>query len=220
MEIRLVYQKGRSASQVLRLARDETVIGRQSGSDIRIPSGEVSRRHCVLRKEDGVLTVEDLQSVNGTFVNGEPVVAKEVIRPGDRLQIGPVTFVVEYEWTPDVIDRMRQKRGGRPVRVVEPIEDEEELPEAEILEDEELEAVVLEDEEVAVLADDDVAPIVAEEDLSIEVPEEDATAAVLELADEGWQMPEPQDFRDILSGLDDASPPGGRKRRPGTQRDG
>src|SRR5262245_12801070 len=97
MEVRLVFQKGRGRSQVLRLQKTETVIGRQSGSDIRIPSDEVSRRHCILRKENGALTVEDLQSVNGTYVNGRPVVMRVVVRSGDRLQVGPATFLVEYE---------------------------------------------------------------------------------------------------------------------------
>jgi pSer/pThr/pTyr-binding forkhead associated (FHA) protein len=47
--------------------------------------------------ENGIVTVEDLESVNGTFINGKRVGDVEVVHPGDHLSIGPVTFVVEYE---------------------------------------------------------------------------------------------------------------------------
>src|SRR5207244_5197864 len=60
-------------------------------------SAAVSRRHCVLRIDNGSVNVEDLDSVNGTFINGQRVVGKQVLRPGDRLEIGPLQFMVEYE---------------------------------------------------------------------------------------------------------------------------
>lgn len=178
MEVRLVYQKGRSRSQVLRLQRDETLIGRQSGCDVRIPSEDVSRRHCVLRKENGVLTVEDLQSVNGTFVN-DRLVTRAVVRSGDRLQVGPATFLVEYERAPTSTLPTQRSRNTQPLEPEMVGEMVEELPEAEILE-EEVEAEIIEE---------DLSPIVEEvEELPVaDILEdnEDANAAVLELVD--WE---------------------------------
>jgi pSer/pThr/pTyr-binding forkhead associated (FHA) protein len=58
----------------------------------------VSRLHCrLLVGADGLVRVEDLGSVNGTLINGTPIHGLEVVRPGDRLGLGPVTFVVEYD---------------------------------------------------------------------------------------------------------------------------
>jgi pSer/pThr/pTyr-binding forkhead associated (FHA) protein len=75
-------------------------MGRGQGCVVRIPSADVSRLHCRLRIEaDGLVRVEDLESVNGTFINGTQIHGLEIVRPGDRLGLGPVTFVVEYEMT-------------------------------------------------------------------------------------------------------------------------
>src|SRR5947209_7266399 len=97
MEVRLVIEQGKTRKRTFHLSHDEGVIGRQSGCAIRIPSPEVSRRHCVLRVRNGYVTVEDLKSSNGTQLNGEDVKGAQVVRPGDRLRIGPVTFIVEYQ---------------------------------------------------------------------------------------------------------------------------
>src|SRR5207244_4199000 len=75
---------------------EETIVGRRRDCDLRIRSSEVSRRHCLLSFQDGVLHVEDLDSVNGTFVNGVRVSGRQVVRPGDRLDVGPIQFLVEY----------------------------------------------------------------------------------------------------------------------------
>jgi pSer/pThr/pTyr-binding forkhead associated (FHA) protein len=108
MDVRLVVEQGRRRLRVVRLRGPATRIGRARGSGVRIPSAEVSRQHCVLRVEGGLVTVEDLDSVNGTFLNGEAVVGCRVVRPGDRLHVGPVTFVVEYELTPQALERLRE----------------------------------------------------------------------------------------------------------------
>jgi pSer/pThr/pTyr-binding forkhead associated (FHA) protein len=79
------------------LSQKEATLGRAVGCTIRIPSGQVSRLHCRLRIEDGVVTVEDLESVNGTFINGKRVRQPEILHPGDNLAVGPVSFLVEYE---------------------------------------------------------------------------------------------------------------------------
>jgi pSer/pThr/pTyr-binding forkhead associated (FHA) protein len=55
---------------------------------------------------DGLVRVEDLQSANGTFINGTQIHGLEIVRPGDRLGLGPVTFVVEYEMTPKTQRRL------------------------------------------------------------------------------------------------------------------
>jgi pSer/pThr/pTyr-binding forkhead associated (FHA) protein len=104
MDVKLVIMKGPSKGQTIRLRHEETVVGRQKGSDLRIPSATVSRRHCVLRFRDDCLTVEDLGSANGTFLNGARISQAEIVRPGDRLVIGPVMFTVDYTFTEPVME--------------------------------------------------------------------------------------------------------------------
>jgi predicted component of type VI protein secretion system len=97
MNVRLVIVRKRKRVWAARLCHAEATLGRARGCTIRIPSAQVSRLHCRLRIENGLVTVEDLESVNGTFLNGKRVRDTEIVHPGDRLTIGPVTFVVEYE---------------------------------------------------------------------------------------------------------------------------
>jgi DNA-directed RNA polymerase subunit RPC12/RpoP len=63
------------------MVKNEIIVGRQVGKDdflIDDSYKEVSRRHCrILRKADGIY-IEDLNSANGTFVNGKEVVIKKV----------------------------------------------------------------------------------------------------------------------------------------------
>ena len=66
----------------------ENVIGRSSGSDIRVNSQSVSRNHAVLtRYDDGSWTITDADSQNGTFVNGKRVDICP-LEPGDVIRVG------------------------------------------------------------------------------------------------------------------------------------
>ena len=97
MNVKLVMSKGQAQGHTIQLHEERTVVGRVRECKVRIPSADVSRRHCVLTLEDGYLYVEDLGSTNGTFLNGERVADKQVIQPGDLLEIGPATFAVHYD---------------------------------------------------------------------------------------------------------------------------
>jgi pSer/pThr/pTyr-binding forkhead associated (FHA) protein len=96
MQVKLVVAKGSSRKQAIELRSAETVIGRRRGCDVRVSASQVSRRHCLLSVHEGYVTVQDLDSVNGTYVNGVRIEGKRTVQPGDRLDIGPVTFVVDY----------------------------------------------------------------------------------------------------------------------------
>jgi pSer/pThr/pTyr-binding forkhead associated (FHA) protein len=81
------------------VTRDMTVIGRREDCDLRIPLGDVSRKHCRLILDGDVIKVEDLGSSNGTYRNGERVQQTE-LTAGDTLQIGPVVFVLQVDGFP------------------------------------------------------------------------------------------------------------------------
>src|SRR5437870_8147434 len=89
MDVKLVIERGAKNKQTLQLRSEETIVGRRDGCDLRIPSAAVSRRHCRLSFHDEFLVVEDLDSANGTYLNGERVTKPRKVKPGDRLEIGP-----------------------------------------------------------------------------------------------------------------------------------
>jgi pSer/pThr/pTyr-binding forkhead associated (FHA) protein len=70
-----------------RVQEDELVIGRAAVCDIVLEDRTVSRRHARLACRDGTWIVHDLDSTNGTFVNGATV-GRCQLRPGDRLCLG------------------------------------------------------------------------------------------------------------------------------------
>lgn len=74
-----------------------TLIGRGAGSTIVVDDPHVSARHAELRFERGQWWLRDLESSNGTTLNGNPVRAVMGVRLGDDLQCGRVRFrVVPY----------------------------------------------------------------------------------------------------------------------------
>jgi DNA-binding NtrC family response regulator len=73
---------------------DETTIGRASDCTIQLLDDAVSRRHAVIRADDG-FTIEDLDSANGTVVDGAPLEGKKRLAPGDLIGIGATTFAFE-----------------------------------------------------------------------------------------------------------------------------
>jgi Nif-specific regulatory protein len=73
------------------LVADETSIGRESASQICLSDASVSRRHCTIKCEGSLFKINDLESLNGTFVNDVPV-KERFLEHGDRLRIGDYTF--------------------------------------------------------------------------------------------------------------------------------
>ncbi len=68
-------------------------MGRSAGAEFTVEAAMVSRLHCRLTAGAAELDVLDLESTNGTFVNGQRV-AQASLKEGDRLGVGRVEFVV------------------------------------------------------------------------------------------------------------------------------
>ncbi len=86
--------RGRSATTTLKLNDGVNTIGRHDDCMIRIKSSQVSRRHCELVDEGDNLTLRDLGSSNGTFVNGKRVAGQKALKHGDEVTLGAVTLRV------------------------------------------------------------------------------------------------------------------------------
>jgi pSer/pThr/pTyr-binding forkhead associated (FHA) protein len=99
MQAVLVMFRSDGERRSFSMARDMTVIGRREDCDLRIPLGEVSRKHCRVVRDGDSLKLEDLGSSNGTFLNGQRV-QEAVLSPGDTIQVGPVVFVLQVDGQP------------------------------------------------------------------------------------------------------------------------
>ena len=76
------------------------ILGRREDCHLRIPVGDVSRRHCsILYTDDGGLRLQDLGSSNGTYVNGRRVQESPLLA-GDFIQIGSLKFLVQINGEP------------------------------------------------------------------------------------------------------------------------
>ncbi len=78
------------------LERGTVVLGRGQDADIRFEDELVSRRHCALSFDGGSVTVEDLNSTNGTFVDGN-FIHRQILNSDNRLQIGRMVLKVAYK---------------------------------------------------------------------------------------------------------------------------
>ncbi|MEV7521074.1 DUF1707 and FHA domain-containing protein [Streptomyces sp. NPDC091371] len=67
-------------------------IGRDPGNGLRLSHETVSRVHAELRMQGGVWVLKDLGSTNGTTVNGQRVTGSAVVRDGDQVSFGHMSF--------------------------------------------------------------------------------------------------------------------------------
>lgn len=82
------------APKVISLIKEVTVMGRSAQCDIPFASDtNCSRRHFQIRKWAGKFMVEDLESHNGTFVNGAKVVKEHSLADGDLISAGDTTIL-------------------------------------------------------------------------------------------------------------------------------
>ncbi len=103
MEVALVRVTADGETQRVVLNKDRTVIGRQEGCQLRIPIAGVSRTHCEILVQGGSITIKDLGSSNGTYVNQERV-TQQPLAPGDLISLGGQVFLVQVNGEPEEIE--------------------------------------------------------------------------------------------------------------------
>lgn len=99
MQANLVYFRRDGERRDFPLDKPSCILGRRQDCDLQIPLLGISRQHCQLSVEGGKITVKDLGSSNGTFVNGKRITEQE-LTAGDRLQVGLVMFTVQVDGQP------------------------------------------------------------------------------------------------------------------------
>ena len=99
MHVRLKILHGSAAGKEVKIPVPKCLIGRGDDCHIKPQSDAISRKHCVIITTENEVVVRDLNSRNGTFVNGERVGEESVLLTGDTLRVGPLEFELVIEQT-------------------------------------------------------------------------------------------------------------------------
>lgn len=94
MQIVLRVVGGKNDGREIKISVPRFIIGRGDTAHLRPSSDLVSREHCEILIGDGSVTINDLKSRNGTFVNGRELKEKHLAKSGDSLRIGRLQFEV------------------------------------------------------------------------------------------------------------------------------
>ena len=99
MTLALVTFGKSGARKEFPIEKGTTVIGRRIDADLRIPLNNISRAHCEILVNGEKITLRDLDSSNGTFLNGEQI-SEMSLKAGDQIKLGPVVFTVQIDGEP------------------------------------------------------------------------------------------------------------------------
>lgn len=204
MDVTLTIERGPASIRRIRLRSPETIIGRQKGCDIRIPSAEVSRRHCLLSFANGQLMVEDLESVNGTFINQVPIKGRQTLQAGDRLKVGPLTFSVDYAAPPKVQALSDETDGSNGQEHQTPKRDDKLAPAPGNADDEPIRLVGIDPPALRGLKSQPTPPPSDPGPIPFKNDHRSEEAVNVEFDDaEPLHLPEGENFRDLLSRMDE-----------------
>ena len=96
MRPRLLVLSGPLKDSIIPLSEGEITIGREASNGIAIVDPSVSRKHCELSAQDGRFRVRDLDSRNGTLVNGAAIEQRD-LQHGDEIAAGDSSFLFLLE---------------------------------------------------------------------------------------------------------------------------
>ncbi len=112
---------GRDQGKRFQLDAAVLSVGRDASNTIQLQDSEVSRRHAQVMHTDQGVSLVDLKSSNGTYVNGEPI-QERCLRSGDRIQFGRTMLIftgnedrssIDLLEEVAIIDRNRPAEGSR-----------------------------------------------------------------------------------------------------------
>ncbi len=118
---RLVVKTGPNPGTTFDLTKEVTLVGRDVTNDITVGDSEISRQHARLTRTPGGYVIEDLGSTNGSYVNGERLVAPRVLSPGDLLGMGENVTLSFEATSPEAAQTVMGgavRRGAAPAQEV------------------------------------------------------------------------------------------------------
>ena len=121
----LVAQTGMLIGARWAIEKDIVYLGRSEECDYVIDDRQVSRKHAVIKRTDKGYTIEDLESKNGTFLNGNAVTEPMLLQDGDIIQVAlavKVMFLGTDATIPLSITEAAQMGLGRQDAFVPPVD--------------------------------------------------------------------------------------------------
>jgi pSer/pThr/pTyr-binding forkhead associated (FHA) protein len=95
----LVATAGPSRGRTYPIPSNGATIGRLADNAVCLPDERLSREHARIEFHDGHFWLRDLDSTNGTALNGSPVSSAQIISNGDTVELGSNTLVVTIDST-------------------------------------------------------------------------------------------------------------------------
>ncbi len=90
----IIGMSGLMKGRKVELSGDETTLGRNPGNTIRVEDSSVSGNHCVIRRQEQRYTLFDLNSTNGTRLNGQ-MMEQGRLKPKDIIQVGNIELMID-----------------------------------------------------------------------------------------------------------------------------
>jgi predicted component of type VI protein secretion system len=97
MEVKLIVASGKLTGKSIPIKPGKFLIGRGEECQLRPQSTMVSRRHCLITVDESTVTIEDLGSTNGTYLNDVKLEGRRELHNGDRLRVGMLGFEVAMD---------------------------------------------------------------------------------------------------------------------------
>src|SRR5262249_27687717 len=104
----LIVIRGLNVGEMYKLVGAEMTIGRGLGAEVEVLDDGISRRHATLKIDADGVTLTDLGSRNGTFVNGQRIDRPVVLHDGDKVQLSSST-ILKFTYA-DRLDESFQRR--------------------------------------------------------------------------------------------------------------
>jgi predicted component of type VI protein secretion system len=108
----MIVRSGPNPGTVFDLTKEVTMIGRDVTNEIVVGDAEVSRQHARLTRTPGGYVLEDLGSTNGSFVNGERLMAPRVLNPGDLVAFGETVSLMFDALAPEAAATVATPAGS------------------------------------------------------------------------------------------------------------
>lgn len=115
---RFVVRSGPNPGMIFDLTKEVTLMGRDVTNDIVIGDAEVSRQHARVTRTPGGFVLEDLGSTNGTFVEGERLVAPRVLNSGEQIGLGENITLMFESSDPEAAATVMSAAAEKPATVL------------------------------------------------------------------------------------------------------
>ena len=97
MQVQLIVTDKRHEGQTIPVDVPTFKIGQAEGCHLRSNSSRISPYHCAIYTHGSTVTIQDLGGENGTYINGERILARKVLKDGDELVVGRHSFIVSIK---------------------------------------------------------------------------------------------------------------------------